>query len=205
MNIFQLVFKQMRQRALSTWLTLLSVTLGVGLAVAILILYREGSDLFVQKNYGFEVILGPPKGSPLQLVLNTIYHIDQSAGNIPYSVYETLVKNPADVKLAIPIAVGDSYKNHRIVGTSPKMFGDFEYQIGKKYELAEGKVFPSDRFEAVIGSDVLMRTGLKLGDQFKATHGLPAPNQTPDVHDQNWTVVGVLKPTHTAVDRVIFI
>src|SRR5213083_497359 len=96
MNLFQLVTKQMRQRALSTWLTLLSVLLGVSLAVAIMILRREGQNLFAQKDFGYDIIVGPPKGSPLQLTLNTIYHIDVSPGVIPYSIYEDMArKSPA--------------------------------------------------------------------------------------------------------------
>ncbi|HYO10155.1 MAG TPA: ABC transporter permease [Tepidisphaeraceae bacterium] len=216
MNLFQLVLKQMRQRALSTWLTLLSIVLGVSLAVAIMILYREGSDLFVQKNFGYEVIVGPPKGSPLQLVLNTVYQIEAPTGNIPYKVYEDLLRNRGDVKLAVPYASGDTYKGLRIVGTAPKLFNfddagqpvdperRFEYQVGKSYELAEGKVFAPNRFEAVIGSDVPQRAGLTLGQQFQATHGL-TPTGDPDEHETKWTVVGRLKKTHTAADRVIFI
>ncbi|MBA3273959.1 MAG: ABC transporter permease, partial [Chthoniobacterales bacterium] len=102
MNLFQLVFKQMRQRARSTWLTTFSVLLGVALAVAILILQREGANLFGQKDYGFDVLVGP-KGSPTQLVLNTVYHIDRSPGNIPYSMYENLAapRHPL-VRSAIP-------------------------------------------------------------------------------------------------------
>src|SRR3954471_4051537 len=123
MNLFQLILKQMRERALSTWLTLLSVLLGVGLATAVLLVYRAGDKLFGQSDFGYEVIVGPPKGSPLQLVMNTVYQIDQSPGLFPYSVYEDLIKDRADVKIAVPYAVGDSYKNHRIVGTSAKLFG----------------------------------------------------------------------------------
>src|ERR1700683_3075425 len=87
MNLFQLVLKQMRQRALGTWLTLLSVTLGVALAIAIMILRREAGNLFGQKDYGYEVIIGK-KGSSTQLVMNTVYHLDQSPGTIPYSLYQ---------------------------------------------------------------------------------------------------------------------
>jgi putative ABC transport system permease protein len=215
MNLFQLVFKQMRQRALSTWLTLFSILLGVALAVAIGILQREGGDLFTQKNFGYEIIVGPPKGSPTQLVLNTVYQIDQSAGNLPYSVYEDLLKNRMDVKHAIPIAVGDNYKGHRIIGTSPKLFGlnedgtpssePFEYQNGKSYTIPQGRVFSASKFEAVIGSDVPMRTGLKISDKFKATHGLSTDSLNADEHDTQWTVVGVLGKTNTAADRGIYI
>src|SRR5947208_16234230 len=90
MNLFQLILKNMRQRALSTWLTLLSVVIGVALAVAIVILQRESAKLFGQSDFGYDIIIGPPKGSPLQLVLNTVYQLDKSAGNVPYSLYEDL-------------------------------------------------------------------------------------------------------------------
>ena len=220
MNLFQLVLKQMRQRALSTWLTLVSVLLGVALAIAILIMMREGKAMFGQSEYGYDVLIGPAKGSPLQLVLNTVYHIDQSPGLIPYSLYERLLTDPqyrADAKLVVPYAVGDSYENHRIVGTLPKLFGRddegrelpegqrFEYRPGRGYELAEGVVFHPGKFEAVIGADIPARTGLTIGSMFRSTHGLPRAGQTPDIHDQQWKVVGILKPTHTANDRVLFI
>ena len=255
MNLFQLVLKQMRQRALSTWLTLLSVVIGVGLAIAILILQRESSQLFGQSDFGYDIIIGPPKGSPLQLTLNTVYHLDKSQGNIPYALYEDMSRKDkappghADygqyVRHAIPFMVGDSYKGHRLVGTSPQMFGfsddakpfagydslgkrlpqyqnpnipdeqrdsskpvaasTFEYRRDQKYELAEGTSFRAKRFEAVIGNDVAEKEKMKLGSKFQATHGFPGPNEKPDIHKPQWTVVGILKPTHTANDRVLFI
>ncbi len=259
MNLLQLVMKQMRQRALSSWLTLFSVMLGVALAISIMVMRRESQHLFAQSDFGFEVLVGPSQGSPLQLTLNTIYHMDQSPGTLPYSVYEQLVAPPpatsasatttspavpssstADesahmnyapfVKIAVPIAVGDSYQSHRIIGTLPSMFGfdelgkplggydglgqpitgekqadTFEYRRGKKFTLSAGRMFDSRKFEAVLGSDITARTGLKLGDEFQSTHGMPLPNQTPDVHSAKWKVVGILSPTHTANDRVLYI
>src|SRR5687767_6458724 len=194
MNLFQLVLKQMRQRALGTWLTLLSVTLGVGLAVAVLLVYRGSESLFGQKDYGYDLIIG--KGSPLQLVLNTVYHIDQSPGNVPYSLYEVLSKDRRMVKVAVPIVVGDSYKGRRIIGTLPQMFGYtlggnpieepgnvFNYRPGRKFEFAEGTVFHPRKFEAVVGSDVPQLAGLKMGDTFVATHGAPAEGQKEHVHE----------------------
>lgn len=218
MNIVQLVLKQMRQRSLSTWLTLLSVMLGVTLVIAILILRREGASLFGQSDYGFDVLVGP-KSSALQLTLNTLYHLDRSPGNIPYSLYDELdhgEKFKSLVRLAVPFAVGDSYKGLRIVGTSTKMFGQseegqpmgadaFEYRPGKHYQFAQGRVFHPHKFEAVIGSETAQRTGLKIGDTFQATHGLPKPDEAQDIHAEKWTVVGILQPTHTANDHVLFI
>ena len=126
MNIFQLVLKQMRQRALGTWLTLLSVTLGVALAITILILYREAGNLFGQTSYGFDVLIGK-KGSDTQLVMNTVYQLDKSPGNLPFSFYQDLLHKRQYrqyVKLAVPYVVGDSYQGkYRIVGTTPDLFG----------------------------------------------------------------------------------
>ena len=217
MNLFQLILKQMRQRSLSTWLTLLSVLLGVALAIAIMIVRREGAAMFGQTDYGYDILVAA-RGSPIQVVLNTVYQIDRSRGYVPYAMYEDLARpQHPQVKIAIPYAVGDSYMGQRIIGTSPRLFGVddagnplppdkvMEYRPGRKYEFAQGNVFAAKRFQAVIGADIPRLTGLKLGDTFQATHGLPAPKQTPDIHEEQWEVVGVLKPTRTAVDRVIFI
>jgi putative ABC transport system permease protein len=221
MNLFQLVLKQMRQRALGTWLTLMSVMLGVALAVAIMILRRESGSLFGQKEYGYDVIIGK-KGSATQLVMNTVYHLDVSPGNIPYSLYEDMKTKPQYrqyAKLAVPYMVGDSYQGrYPIVGTSPSMFGFdddgnklppekvLEFRPDQRYEITDGgRDFLPHKFEAVIGSDIAKQTDLKLGSTFKATHGFPKPGEEPDVHPTVWTVVGVLKPTHTANDRVVFI
>jgi putative ABC transport system permease protein len=254
MNLLQLVLKQMRQRALSTWLTMLSIVLGVALAVAILIVYREADGLFMQKNYGYEVIVGPPKGSPLQLVLNTVYQLDVSPGLVPYSVYEDVARDRFNVRIAIPYAVGDSYKGHRIVGATARMFNAdeqgrpmayvrflkdhgehkkddtigmletdaapllkegvvrlepenyFNYRVGEKYALAEGRWLANNRFQAVVGAEAAQRAGLKLGSKFKATHGVAEESpETAHEHDAQWEVVGILKPTRTAADRVIYI
>lgn len=246
MNLLQLVIKQMRQRALGTWLTLLSVLLGVALAIAILILRREGQSVFGQTEFGYDVIVGA-KGSGLQLVVNTVYQLDRSPGTVAYTLYEELASPQyrREVRFAVPLAVADSYQNHRIIATLPKMFGfaddstplegydelgrvksgyisnnvraderpegakptagAMEYRPLMKYELATGRMFHAAKFEAVIGADITERTGLKIGDKFKATHGLPAPNQAPDVHPEEWTVVGILRPTQTSADRALYV
>ncbi|MFT3785715.1 MAG: FtsX-like permease family protein [Tepidisphaeraceae bacterium] len=232
MNLFQIVFKQMRQRALSTWLTLLSVLLGVALAIAILIVQREGKALFGQSDFGYDAIIGPAKGSPLQVTLNTVYHLDQSPGLVPYSVFTEMTTGRNDLrqwtKLAVPFVVGDSFQGRRIVGTSTKMFGlnedgtpmdaPFEYRRDHRYELVQGRVFAAKKFEAVVGADVAEQLKLKLydpklsdvenekaGGAFRVTHGMPGPNEVPDIHKPIWRIVGILKPTHTANDRVLFV
>src|SRR5580704_15032462 len=200
MNYFQLVLKQMRQRALSTWLTMLSVTLGVGLAIAIMILGRESQSLFGQNDYGYDAIIGK-KGSKLQLVLNTIYHMDVSPGNIPYDQYTRLLPPPPGmqvppdnfskyVKIAVPTVVGDTLNGqYRIVGTLAKLFGYddsgnplpddqvMEYRPGMKLQFSEGHVFASNKFEAIVGSDIPGLTGKGVRSTFQATHGTPVPGE----------------------------
>jgi putative ABC transport system permease protein len=215
MNSFQLVLKQMRQRALSSWLTLLSVTLGVGLAIAIMVFQREGEALFSQADFGYDIIVGP-KASPLQLVLNTVYHLDVSPGNIDYSIYEqmTAPSHPL-VRNAIPFAVGDEYQGFRIVGTSDRVFPTsfdgkavnrpLQYRKEKSFEFAQGRAFHPQKFEAVIGSEVANRTGMKLGSKFKAMHDAGSSAIKKEEHDEQWEVVGILRETKTANDRIIFI
>ena len=211
----------MRQRALSTWLTLVSVMLGVGLAIAIMVLGRETDALFGQKNFGYDLLVGK-KGSALQLTINTVYHMDVSPGNIPFSVYGRLTSGDLHqfVKLAVPTVVGDTYQGkYRIVGTEPSLFGFandgsgtplppdrvMEYKPDQRYEFAEGRVFAPNKFEAVVGADLPRLTDLHIGATFQATHGTPQPGESQDIHAEKWTVVGVLKSTHTAADRVIYI
>jgi len=226
MNIFQLVFKQMRQRALGTWLTLLSVMLGTSLAIAILILARESRDFFGVKQFGYDSLIGK-KGSRVQLVLNTVYHLDVSPGNIPFSIYGELLKGGPYydyVKIAVPFVVGDTVNGKfPIMGTPCTLFGindetrkplpeDEVLGYGENYdgsekhfELAQGSVFHYNMFEAVIGSDVARLAPLRIGDRFQATHIAGTANSAPVVHPQIWKVVGILKPTHTAADRTVYI
>ena len=235
MNLFQLVIKQMRQRALGTWLTLLSVTLGVGLAITILILYREAGNLFGQKDYGYDVLIGK-QGSGTQLVMNSVYHVDKSPGNISYSVYEEMLNRrthplpPArpneeppmnfyrDAKIAVPIVVGDSYQGiYRIVGTTTNMFG-IDDDSGKPTD-------PAHTFEYRLGLHYEFSMGRCFApNKFEAVLGYETARKSglkmgsvfqathgegistnPDIHKQKWTVVGVLKKTFTSNDNCLFI
>lgn len=125
MSLLELVLKQMRQRALGTVLTIISVMLGVALACGIVLIRKGAGDLLGQKSFGTDIVVGT-KGSPLQLVVNSIYHISTSPGNIPYSIFENIDRQPtyrALIRTAVPIQVGDSYQNLPIVGTLPRILG----------------------------------------------------------------------------------
>lgn len=220
MNSFQLVLKQMRQRALSTWLTMLSVGLAVALWVAIIIMFHASQGLFGQSDYGYDSLIGK-KGSKLQLVLNTIYNLDVSPGNIPFSTYGQMTSEYKPyVKIAVPFVRGDTLNGiYPIIGTLPKFFGFddqtgsqplpkdevLNYRPGRTLEFGEGHCFAPNKFEGVIGSDVARLTGMKIGDTFQATHTPASPGHPADIHEEKWKVVGILAPTHTAIDRTVYI
>ena len=204
MSIFRIVLKNIKQRSLASVLTVFSIMLGVALVISILILKQESQDAFNQTATGYELIVGP-KGSSLQLTLNTIYHIGVPIQNIPFDTY-TKLKDDKRVKLAIPYVLGDNYKNHRLIGTVPEIFSEFNYQKDKKYKLKEGKFFEKD-FEAVIGSETALKTGLKVGDKFSGSHGVEAYENAGDILDHKefkFTVTGILEKTFTPTDNVIF-
>lgn len=217
MSFLQLIVKNMRQRALSTWLTLLSVLLGVGLATAIMLMQREGKALFGQKDFGYDMLIGP-KASRLELVLSTVYDIhtsDIGIGLISYDVYEKIATaKPPQVKWALPFVVGDLYEEFRVIGTLPHMFPTdwegkplgqrvFEYRKDKKLEFAQGRAFHPKKFEAVIGAEVAKQTGLKIGSKFAPQHD--AGHGQGEHHHEEFTVVGILKRTYTAQDRGLYI
>ncbi|MBL0107571.1 MAG: ABC transporter permease [Ignavibacteria bacterium] len=202
MNTLRIVYKNIKQRSLSSMLTILSVLLGVGLVTAILILKNESEEAFNQAATGYEIIVGP-KGSSLQLTLSTVYQIGLPIQNMPIKVYD-LLKNDKRVRLAIPYVFGDNYKNFRITGTVSELFSEFEYKKGIRYKLDEGSFFSND-FEAVIGKEVADKTGLKTGDTFSGSHGIETYEGASEHSEKKFKVTGILSRTFTPSDRIIFV
>src|SRR5258708_40212255 len=164
MTLPLIIYRSLRQHALSTFITAGSIALACGLLMTVWMVKTQSQTAFTQTNAGFDAVLGA-RGSKLQLVLNAIFHLEASPGNLAYADYEAIKKHPA-VKFAIPIAVGDNLRGYRIVGTVPEFFTDVEYTPGKKYALIDGKPFDPSAKEAVMGSFVAKKLGLKVGDIF---------------------------------------
>jgi putative ABC transport system permease protein len=201
-ELLLIVRRSLRQHALSTIVTMLAIALASGLVMSVFMIQKQSFQAFTGGDVGFDAVLGA-RGSQLQLVLNTIFHLETSNGNIPFSLYEDIAKNP-QVELAIPYAVGDNYQGFRIVGTTDDIFTKFEYRKGQKFQVAEGgKAFDPKEKEAVIGSFVAQKTGLKIGDVFQPYHGLIFDGN--NKHDDDYKVVGVLETTNSPSDRVVWI
>jgi putative ABC transport system permease protein len=200
MTLPRMAWRYLWTRPLVTLLTLSSIALGVALICAVLTLWRETERTFQREAALFDLVVGA-KGSPLQLTLSSVYHLDMPTGNVPWALYEKLKTNRR-IETAIPIGLGDNYAGFRIVGTEPHLF---ELKEGTQsfFQFAQGAVFKED-FEVVLGSQVAQATGLKLGDAFAGTHGLISMPGS-EVHGEfPYRVCGILEPTGTAQDRAIF-
>lgn len=202
MNLFTIVRRSLRQHALSTVVTAASVALAGGLLMSVWVVKQQAQATFTGVNAGFDAVLGA-RGSKLQLVLNAIFHLEASPGNLAWQDYLDIQKNPA-VELAVPLAVGDNYRGYRLVGTTPDLFTKAEYAPGKHFELQPGGDWiDPERREAVVGDFVARKMNLKVGDQFHPFHGLIYDER--NQHAETYIVVGVLKPSNTPADRVIWI
>lgn len=201
-SLMMIVRRSLRRHALSTAVTVVSAALASGLVMAVFSISKQSTLAFSGGRIGFDAVLGA-RGSQLQLVLNTVYHLETSPGNIPWSLYREVAEDPR-VELAVPYAVGDNYLGYRIVGTTTELFTDFEYQEGKRYEIEPpGLVFDPGLREAVIGATVARDLGLGLGDTLNPYHGIRFDEGAR--HDEEYKVIGVMEPTNTPADRVIWI
>ena len=202
MTLPLIVYRSLRQHALSTIITAGSIALACGLLMCVWMVKTQSQSAFTQTTTGFDAVLGA-RGSKLQLVLNAIFHLEASPGNLAFADYEGIRRHPM-VKAAIPIAVGDNLRGYRLVGTVPELFANVEYAPGKKFIVrAGGKVFAGDAKEAVAGSFAAERLGLKVGDKFRPFHGLAFDPK--NEHADDYVITGVLAPTNTPVDRVVWI
>jgi len=200
LGLLLIVRRSLRQHAVSTTVTALSAALAAGLVMAVVGISAQTRLAFTEGAVAFDAVLGA-RGSALQLILNTVFHLETSPGNIPWELYQT-VKADRRVTAAVPFAVGDSYRGFRVVGTTEELFA-LKPANGPGLEPEPGgRLFDPARREAVVGSVVAQRSGLRVGSKFNPTHGVEAGGVT---HEEEYVVVGVLKPTNSPSDRVVWI
>lgn len=199
--IFLIIRKSLVQHAFATLITLCSVALASGLMLSVFNIKSQSRQAFLVDHIGFDAVLGT-RGSDLQLVLNSVYHLETSQGNIPWTLYQNIKKH-FGVKLAIPYALGDNYKGYRIIGTTKDLFEKFKFKEGHGYEFASGSSFDPQKQEALVGSFVAQALDLEVGDKIHPYHGLIYDEKAK--HEQQYTIKGILKPTNTPNDRVIWI
>ena len=192
MNLFKISWANLKDKPLSSFLSGLLMTLGITIISLLLLLNKQLDEQFSRNVKGIDMVLGA-KGSPLQLILSSIYQIDSPTGNIPLEDAERLTRNPM-IKTAIPLSMGDSYKTFRIVGTNQKYVDHFEATVG------QGALFRKD-LEVTIGARVAETTGLKLGDTFSGSHGLDGNGE--EHGETKYKVVGIFNPSSSVIDQLI--
>lgn len=202
MTLWRLVHRSLRQHALSTVVTAGSLMLATGLLLTVWMLRNQAARAFTDADAGFDGVVGA-RGSKLQLVLNAVFHLESSPGNLRWDDYVQLTNQPG-VALAVPLAVGDNYRGFRLVGTLPTLFeiGD-EMGVARLTVQPGGRHFDPERREAVVGSFAARRLGLKVGDTFQPYHGLVFDPKAR--HAETFVVVGLLEPSNTPADRVLWI
>ncbi len=192
MNLATISLAYLKARSLNTLLNILLLALGIATIVLLLLTTAQLDQRMRRDAQGIDLVIGA-KGSPMQVILSSIYHLDVPTGNIPYKQTQEISKHRA-VKKAIPLALGDSYKGARIVGTTHAYLDHYGARVaqGKRWEKT---------LEAVIGADVAKRMNLKLGNKFHGSHGL---GEAGEVHEEHpYTVVGILEPSGSVLDRVV--
>ncbi|MDR7129013.1 putative ABC transport system permease protein [Algoriphagus sp. 4150] len=192
MNLVKLSWKYLTFRPLSTGLNVLLLALGLAIITVLLLIQDQFEKKMNRDAAGIDLVVGA-KGSPLQLILSGVYHIDFPTGNIPMDEAEKLSKNRL-VKNIIPMALGDNYQGYRIVGTN------HDYPALYDAQLQSGELWKKP-FEVVLGWEVAAKTGYNLGDEFVGSHGISEGSHE---HDENkFRVVGVLEPAANVLDRLI--
>lgn len=192
MSAWAYAWAQLARRPLQTALSVLLLALGIAALLVVLVVQSQWARSLTRDAQGIDLVVGA-KGSPLQLILSSIYHVDMPTGNVPLA---TLAQLRAErlVARAVPLALGDNLRGFRIVGTEPVLV---EHYGGR---LAQGTLWHS-RQQAVLGAAVARATGLGIGDTFAGSHGLAMGG--PEHEDTPYKIVGVLAPSGSVLDRLV--
>ena len=201
MTLLFLALHSLRNRFVATSITLFSVALSVFLILGVERIRQGTQDSFSNTLSQTDLVVGA-RGSELQLLLYTVFHIGDATNNISYSSYEHFKKHSA-VEWTIPISLGDSHKGYRVVATDENFFEHYRYQKGQALEMSEGK-FGSDVFDVVIGAEVAKKLNYKVGDPLVISHGISEVSLVKH-NDKPFHIVGILKATTTPVDRALYI
>ncbi|KAB8066961.1 FtsX-like permease family protein [Janthinobacterium violaceinigrum] len=192
MNAATLAWRALRHKPLASSLNLLLIAIGIAMMTFILAVSVQLEEHAERDAQGIDLVVGA-KGSPLQLILSSVYHADIPTGNIPDSALAALAAQPL-VNYAIPLALGDNFHGFRIVGSTTALLGHYGAH------LAQGALF-AQPMQAVFGARAARETGATLGARFAGSHGLAAGGEL-HAHAP-YTVTGILAPTGTVLDRLI--
>jgi putative ABC transport system permease protein len=191
-KLFRLALAYLASRPLLAALNVLMLALGVGTLAFLLLFTQQAEDRLSRDARRVDLVVGA-KGSPLQLILACVFHADVPNGNIALEDARGIMANPM-VASATPIALGDTYRGYRIVGTDPSFLALYEASV------ARGETFAGE-MQVVVGAEVARRNGIEVGASLTGSHGLAASGPAHDNHPYH--VVGILAPTGSVIDRLL--
>lgn len=199
--IFKLAFRSLVARKLSVGLTVFSLAVSMFVLLAVAHIKEEAKSSFTSTVSGVDLVVGARSGQ-LNLLLYSIFRIGNATNNISWRSYMELA-NHNDVAWTIPISLGDSHRGYRVMGTTESYFQFFKYGKKKSLTFDVGNGF-SDAFEVVLGAEVAKKLNYVIGDKIFLFHGLKATHYN-EHKDKPFDVVGILKPTGTAVDQTVHV
>lgn len=191
MNLPVLAYKNILSKPLGSLLSILLLAMGTGLISILLHADRRIQENLENNLESIDMVVGA-KGSPLQLILSAVYHVDDPTGNIPLADARRVMQHPM-VGKSVMLAYGDYYEGYRILGTT------HQYPEWYSATIAEGRLW-EDQMEVCVGHALARKLGLSLGDRFVGTHGKDAGH----VHDDKpYTVVGIFEPVNAVIDNLL--
>ena len=198
--VLLLAMKSAWARRLTLGIAVVAIALAAALLVAVERVRHDARQSFTQAISGVDLVVGARTGG-VQLMLYAVFHSGASSNNIRYESYANITNHPA-VAWSVPISLGDGHRGFPVIGTTPAYFTHFRYADAQPLVFANGRPF-AQVFEAVLGSDVARTLGYRDGERITLTHGLSELG--PEHGDKPFTVVGVLAPTGTPVDRSVHV
>ena len=199
MILLRLAFQSLVARFLTVFMTVIAIALSLTLYLGVEKLRSAAYTSFTDTISQTDLIVGS-RTSPVQLLLYSVFRIGNATNNITWESYEDIINRP-EVKWAVPISLGDSHKNFRVMGTTNKYFSKYKYRGGQSLIMSEGEIF-EDLYDVVLGSDVAKELNYSIGDPLVVAHGLSSFSTH---EDQPFKVKGILSKTGTPVDKTVII
>lgn len=197
--ILRLAIASLTARALTVGMTILAIALSVALFLGVEKVRTGAKSSFADTISGTDLIVGARSGS-VQLLLYSVFRIGNATNNVTWQSYQDIAARP-EVDWIVPISLGDSHRQFRVMGTSPSFFERYKYRGGQSLTVAQGALL-DDLFDAVIGADVAATLGYTVGDPIIVAHGLASFTEH---KDQPFRVSGILEKTGTPVDRTVIV
>ena len=202
MIITRLAWQSIMNRKFTTLLTILSIAISTMLLLGVEKIRSAARTSFINTISGTDLVVGSRTGG-VQLLLYSVFHIGDATANVTWKTLED-VKKRKEVKWIVPIALGDSHRGYRVVGTTREYFNRFRYRRNIPLRISEGHQF-SDLFDAVLGADVARKLNYKIGNKIVLAHGTGPVSIGKDHGDTPFQVSGILAPTGTPVDRAVHV